>query len=266
MKKFSIPTKFDGTFYRSKTEAQFALLMCWLQKSFEYEPADFEVGEGIGYRPDFYLPDIDRWFEVKGEMTQEDYDKITGFQKLMDTTVFIGMIVDGQMMIMDIENNDLSNEFFGDFDPELVSKMMKSAMEYNFTDNTKPNINKDKMLKDLMIKYIWKLEKGGTFYHFSNDYSYIYNEITFKGDHSYITPTYWIKIEVDNDGWYYVSLWDDDKELFGQSTEYIEFVLKLSQQIYRTAYELYFYPDEDYDEILHRGIGKAMAVATMGHT
>ena len=49
-----------------------------------YEPKRFELNTNFTYRPDFYLPDYlpdsDEWKEVKGYMTERDYDKIEAMQ------------------------------------------------------------------------------------------------------------------------------------------------------------------------------------------
>lgn len=263
--KTSIPTKFEGTVYRSKTEAQFAYLFTKLGIKFLYEPENFSVG-GLGYCPDFHLTDLDIWFEVKGEMTTEDENKICGFEAITDNKVFIGKVIDKQMFIMDIDDNDLSDDLFGDFDPEEVSNLMTEAVEYDFSEPTKPTVNKKDKLVSVYAKYIMKLGKGGTFYHFSEDRDYIYNEIFERNSYGeYIKEPYWIKISVDDEGWYNVALYNEDEELFCIPTEYGEYVTKLCQQEFRTAYE-FKHTDDDYNTVLNRGISKALAISQMGHT
>ena len=43
---------------------------------FQYEPEIFKLGNGLRYKPDFYIPATDRWIEVKGRMQPKDEIKI----------------------------------------------------------------------------------------------------------------------------------------------------------------------------------------------
>jgi len=61
-------TLYNGILFRSKLEAKWAVFFDTLCIAFKYEPVWDEVDIGIGYvqyKPDFYLPDIDLWIEVK---------------------------------------------------------------------------------------------------------------------------------------------------------------------------------------------------------
>jgi hypothetical protein len=73
-------TIFNGVQFRSKLEAQWAVFFDNLSIAFEYEPILDEVDIGVGivwYKPDFFLPDIDQWVEVKPVdfRNMEDGDK-----------------------------------------------------------------------------------------------------------------------------------------------------------------------------------------------
>jgi hypothetical protein len=60
-----IQTEYKGLKYRSRTEARWAVVFDVLGWQHHYEPNGFELPSG-GYFPDFYLPDVDAYFEVKG--------------------------------------------------------------------------------------------------------------------------------------------------------------------------------------------------------
>ena len=51
--------------FRSSWEAGFAAILDENQILWQYEPRWFIVGEH-GYLPDFYLPEYDKWIEIKG--------------------------------------------------------------------------------------------------------------------------------------------------------------------------------------------------------
>lgn len=59
------PTKFNGIQYRSKTEAKWAAFFTYYKMKFWYEPQRFRFKKCC-YLPDFYLPELGCWLEVKG--------------------------------------------------------------------------------------------------------------------------------------------------------------------------------------------------------
>ena len=70
-------------FFRSKMEANVARYYNKIQ--WEYEGREFEF-EGIKrgnrfYRPDFYLPALDLWVEVKGYFRRQDKIKLRRFKR-----------------------------------------------------------------------------------------------------------------------------------------------------------------------------------------
>jgi hypothetical protein len=60
-----IQIKYAGLTFRSKTEAKWALFMDLIGCKYIYEPEGYDLGDGVCYCPDFYLPDIDTFLEIK---------------------------------------------------------------------------------------------------------------------------------------------------------------------------------------------------------
>lgn len=61
----AIPTRYAGCFFRSRLEARWATFFDALGVAWEYEPEGF-ILEGAGaYLPDFWLPQVRMWAEVK---------------------------------------------------------------------------------------------------------------------------------------------------------------------------------------------------------
>lgn len=60
-----IETRYRGYRFRSRTEARWAVFFDNLGWAFEYEREGFDL-DGIWYLPDFWLPSLSAWFEVKG--------------------------------------------------------------------------------------------------------------------------------------------------------------------------------------------------------
>ncbi|MBQ2347040.1 MAG: hypothetical protein II388_01545 [Clostridia bacterium] len=93
-----LETFYHGVYFRSKTEARFAVFLDCIGIKWEYEPQGFSLGNGLNYLPDFkiynvstYHGDVFRtydymWVEVKGiwdgkngKLTQRDFEKIMRF-------------------------------------------------------------------------------------------------------------------------------------------------------------------------------------------
>ena len=85
-----IETYYNGYRFRSRLEARWAVFFDALGVKYEYEPEGFDLGDGLYYLPDFKVKcwgtrgDIeeepfDLWIEVKGNMTNEDAEKIKRF-------------------------------------------------------------------------------------------------------------------------------------------------------------------------------------------
>lgn len=76
-----IETQYKGYRFRSRLEARWAVFFDYLEIKWLYEPEGFDLGDGLYYLPDFYLPDLDLWIEVKGVMTKKDHQKLEAFAK-----------------------------------------------------------------------------------------------------------------------------------------------------------------------------------------
>ena len=60
-----IETHYNGYRFRSRLEARWAVFFDKIGQRYEYEPEGFDLGVHGRYLPDFYLPDIGRYIEVK---------------------------------------------------------------------------------------------------------------------------------------------------------------------------------------------------------
>lgn len=63
----AIETSYKGYRFRSRLEARWAVFFDNLDINWEYELEGFEF-DGIRYLPDFYLPDLGIWCEIKGKL------------------------------------------------------------------------------------------------------------------------------------------------------------------------------------------------------
>ncbi|MBX9425474.1 hypothetical protein [Streptomyces lateritius] len=63
----SLPTVYRGITFRSALEASWAATLDSLAIAWEYEPETVTLPSGARYLPDFRLPEIGCWLEVKGD-------------------------------------------------------------------------------------------------------------------------------------------------------------------------------------------------------
>lgn len=68
----AIETRYAGCRFRSRLEARWAVFFDYLGISWRYEPEGFWLSNGVKYLPDFYLPELDTWVEVKGVLRPAD--------------------------------------------------------------------------------------------------------------------------------------------------------------------------------------------------
>ena len=72
----AIPTTYHGIEFRSKLEAKYAQAFDRLGIVWEYEGHGFRFDDGTCYCPDFYMPELDTYFEVKGFVDDDSKRKI----------------------------------------------------------------------------------------------------------------------------------------------------------------------------------------------
>jgi len=68
----AIETVYNGYRFRSRLEARWAVFFDSLGVTYEYEKEGFELDDGVRYLPDFWLPAINTWLEIKGQLTTLD--------------------------------------------------------------------------------------------------------------------------------------------------------------------------------------------------
>ena len=61
----AIETRYKGYRFRSRLEARWAVFFDSLSIDWIYEPEGFDLGQGLWYLPDFWLPQQRFWIEIK---------------------------------------------------------------------------------------------------------------------------------------------------------------------------------------------------------
>ena len=85
-----VPATYAGVEFRSTLEADWAATLDSLGIVWQYEPEAVRLPSGTLYRPDFYLPRIATWLEVKGPH-RERIKKTIEFAKSVPDPVIIGL-------------------------------------------------------------------------------------------------------------------------------------------------------------------------------
>lgn len=69
------PTLYAGHYFKSRLEATWAAFLDAWRISWTHEPFRVRLSSAVEYLPDFYLPDLDTWFEAKGCLEPEYIEK-----------------------------------------------------------------------------------------------------------------------------------------------------------------------------------------------
>lgn len=67
----AIETRYAGCYFRSRLEARWAVFFDALNIDWRYEYEGYEL-DGTRYLPDFWLPELVCWYEIKGRPPTED--------------------------------------------------------------------------------------------------------------------------------------------------------------------------------------------------
>ena len=107
-----IDTRYRGFRFRSRLEARWAVFFDELCIKWEYEAEGFALPSG-NYLPDFWLPDLKTWIEVKRSGWDSDTES-RRFDELLVVTQKRGMIVAGEPFVsVEIARGNLDGHAFG---------------------------------------------------------------------------------------------------------------------------------------------------------
>ena len=123
-KPMPLETKYNGYKFRSRLEARWAVFFDVLRVKYEYEPQGFLLPSGKTYLPDFKVKcygtrgdaeskPFDLWIEVKGNMTEDDAERIREFAISKEKTTDEYLAIENPILIV----GDIPHAFSG-FDSE----------------------------------------------------------------------------------------------------------------------------------------------------
>lgn len=85
-----IETRYKGYRFRSRLEARWAVFLDAIGTPWEYEKEGYIV-DGRPYLPDFWLPALNSWLEVKGVLYEDEAELCAKFVESMGARVLIGV-------------------------------------------------------------------------------------------------------------------------------------------------------------------------------
>jgi hypothetical protein len=71
----AIETRYAGCRFRSRLEARWARFFDFIGVRWKYEKEGFDLGKSGAYLPDFWLPDLGIWYEIKGVLHWDESEK-----------------------------------------------------------------------------------------------------------------------------------------------------------------------------------------------
>lgn len=89
----AITTIYNGYKFRSRLEARWAVFFKYLHLDYDYEVEGFKLENGLFYLPDFYIPSMDLYIEIKpsfSEITMDDALKMECFGEKKQLMIIIG--------------------------------------------------------------------------------------------------------------------------------------------------------------------------------
>ena len=91
----AIETHYNGYRFRSRLEARWAVYFDALGIEYEYEPEGYVLQGGSTYLPDFYLPLVDAYVEVKSKHSTEIDSAKWKMERLAENTNKFGLLCVG---------------------------------------------------------------------------------------------------------------------------------------------------------------------------
>ncbi len=93
-----IPTRYAGCHFRSRLEARWAVFLDHLNIEWEYESQGFQLPSGARYLPDFKLPGLKMFLEIKGaEPVKADLKKVREFATEAKTHGYVVLLLAGDI-------------------------------------------------------------------------------------------------------------------------------------------------------------------------
>ena len=147
-----IETVYNGYRFRSRLEARWAVFFDAFGTVYQYEPEGFDLGKAGYYLPDFWLPELKFWIEIKGRKpSKSEILKAASFAWNGDKNI---AVVYGDCYVKDAEScanyRDQGANKFSDYDififvGDFTTEALWGGLDYGLIANFERLV---KMLRD----------------------------------------------------------------------------------------------------------------------
>jgi hypothetical protein len=116
----AIDTVYNGYKFRSRLEARWAVFFDEVGIIWEYEKEGYDLGDGVYYLPDFWLPQLDIFVEVKGSrLSNEDTTKVERLAEQSNKRVAVVGSIPDENVFDNYDQTYLGQMFARDWYDEL---------------------------------------------------------------------------------------------------------------------------------------------------
>ena len=133
-----IETRYKGFRFRSRLEARWAVFFDTLGVKYEYELEGFSLPSGVAYLPDFFLPDLQVFVEVKPteQIPYVDLKKMIEFALEGDhqLLLIVGSPTQEQAYVINRRTCSSIEEYEADFEGQATEEQMVEAVFESLRD------------------------------------------------------------------------------------------------------------------------------------
>lgn len=153
----AIETQYNGYRFRSRLEARWAVFFDTYGIDYEYELEGFELGNGLRYLPDFFIPSLDIFVEIKPNrnFSLQELKKIDSFALggdkhlllVMGTPTNEEMVLINRCSVAPLYEYIDENEY-GLSDEEIVAEYIGNAVDFSHVE-----FNRNPITYSLTLSY-----------------------------------------------------------------------------------------------------------------
>lgn len=133
----AIQTQYNGYHFRSRLEARWAVMFDFLGIKYQYEPEGYHLENGEYYLPDFYIPELDIFIEIKATApTLAECNKCHYLSKGLNRPVVLFAGSDPSNLNAYHFHGERIFDFFMD---SMILDFYYSIQGYNFWSESKQN-------------------------------------------------------------------------------------------------------------------------------
>lgn len=168
-----IETQYNGFRFRSRLEARWAIFFDVIGLKYEYEVEGYAMDE-TRYLPDFYIPSLDRWFEIKAKpLSDNEMKKCEEFCARLDNENIKFSVLIGSPEVVEINDFVGISEYVWEWPSKMYPKNFRILAPDGLAENEYysrfvnglwivPNTNSELLVKAAITAKQARFEFGET--------------------------------------------------------------------------------------------------------